>query len=46
MRNISIGQICIVFVVGLLIFSDFSKLLKNIRNLIKNSKIYKNLKKK
>lgn len=46
MRNISIGQIFIVFFVGLLIFSDFSKLLKNAHNLIKNNKIYKNLKKK
>ena len=46
MRNISIGQIFVVFIIGVLIFSDFSKILKNGRNLVKNNKIYKNLKKK
>ena len=46
MRNISIGQIFVIFIVGVLIFSDFSKILKNVRNLVKNTKIYKNLKKK
>jgi Sec-independent protein translocase protein TatA len=46
MRNISIGQILVVFIIGALVFSDFSKILKNARNLVKNNKIYKNLKKK
>ena len=46
MRNISIGQILVVFIIGVLVFSDFSKILKNARNLVKNNKIYKNLKKK
>ena len=46
MRNISIGQILVVFIIGILVFSDFSKILKNAHNLVKNNKIYKNLKKK
>lgn len=46
MRNISIGQILVIFILGVLVFSDFSKILKNARNLVKNNKIYKNLKKK
>jgi Sec-independent protein translocase protein TatA len=46
MRNISIGQIFVIFIIGVLIFSDFSKILKNVRNVVKNNKIYKNLKKK
>nr|YP_010208891.1 twin arginine protein translocation system - TatA protein [Skeletonema subsalsum]YP_010208930.1 twin arginine protein translocation system - TatA protein [Skeletonema potamos]UBA16201.1 twin arginine protein translocation system - TatA protein [Skeletonema subsalsum]UBA16240.1 twin arginine protein translocation system - TatA protein [Skeletonema potamos] len=46
MRNISIGQIFVIFIIGVLIFSDFSKILKNARNVVKNNKIYKNLKKK
>lgn len=46
MRNISISQIFVVIIIGVLIFTDFSKILKNTRSLIKNNKIYKNLKKK
>ena len=46
MRNISIGQIFVIFTIGVLIFSDFSKILKNARNVVKNNKFYKNLKKK
>jgi Sec-independent protein translocase protein TatA len=46
MRNISLSQFIIIFVIGVLLFSDFSKIIKNLRNPIKNNKIYKNLKKK
>ena len=46
MRNISISQIFVVIILGVLMFSDFSKGLKSIRNLIKKNKIHKNLKKK
>jgi Sec-independent protein translocase protein TatA len=46
MRNISVGQIFVIIIIGVLIFTDFSKILKNTRNLVKNNKIYKNLKKK
>ena len=46
MRNISVGQIFVIIIMGVLIFTDFSKILKNTRNLVKNNKIYKNLKKK
>jgi len=46
MKNISVNQLIIIFLVGVLLFSDFSKILKNLRNLIKNNEIYKTLKKK
>ena len=46
MRNISINQLIIVAFIGILLFSDFSKIIKNFRDLIKTNKIYKNLKKK
>jgi hypothetical protein len=46
MKNISINQLIVVFFIGILLFSDFSKITKNFRNLIKKTKIYKNLKKK
>jgi|JI9StandDraft_1071089.scaffolds.fasta_scaffold01317_10 Sec-independent protein translocase protein TatA len=46
MKNISVNQLIIIFLVGVLLFSDFSKILKNIRNFIKNNEIYKTLKKK
>nr|YP_010131748.1 twin arginine protein translocation system- TatA protein [Thalassiosira profunda]QPZ94116.1 twin arginine protein translocation system- TatA protein [Thalassiosira profunda] len=46
MRNISIGQLIVVFFIGVLLFSDFSKIIKSLRDPFKNNKIYKNLKKK
>jgi Sec-independent protein translocase protein TatA len=46
MRNISISQLIIAFLVAILLFSDFSKITKSFHNIVKNSKIYKNLKKK
>ena len=46
MKNISINQLIIVFFLGVLLFSDFSKILNNLRNLIKSNQIYKTLKKK
>ena len=46
MKNISVNQLIIIFLVGVLLFSYFSKILKNIRNFIKNNEIYKTLKKK
>jgi len=46
MRNISISQFIVVFFIAVLLFSDFSKVIKRFHNPIKNTKIYKNLKKK
>ena len=46
MRNISITQLIVVFFITMLLFSDFSKVTKSFRDSVKNSKIYKNLKKK
>jgi Sec-independent protein translocase protein TatA len=46
MRNISINQFIIIIFLGVLLFSDFSKIIKYFRDLIKSTKIYKNLKKK
>jgi hypothetical protein len=46
MKNISINQIIIIFLVGVLFFSDFSKIFKNLQNIIKNNETYKALKKK
>jgi len=46
MRNISTSQLIVVFFIGILLFSDFSKIIKNLRGLIKKNKIYKNMKKK
>jgi hypothetical protein len=46
MRNISINQFIIVVFVGILLFTDFSKILKNVRKLLKKNEIYKMLKKK
>ena len=46
MKNISINQLIIVFFLGVLLFSDFSKILNNLQNLIKNNQIYKALKRK
>jgi Sec-independent protein translocase protein TatA len=46
MRNISINQFIIVFFIGILLFSDFSKITKDFRKFVKNNKIYKSLKKK
>jgi hypothetical protein len=46
MRNISINQFIIVVFVGILLFTDFSKILKNVRKLLEKNEIYKMLKKK
>jgi Sec-independent protein translocase protein TatA len=46
MKNISINQLIVVFFIGILLFGDFSKIIKSLRDLIKETKIYKNLKKK
>ena len=46
MRNISLNQLFIVFVLGFLLFSDLSKISKKLRALIANSKLYKNKRKK
>lgn len=46
MRNISINQLIVIFVLGILLFSDLSRITASVRNLIKNNKFYKNLKKK
>jgi hypothetical protein len=46
MKNISVNQVIIVFFVGILLFSDFSKICKNLRNLFKNTEISKTLRKK
>ena len=46
MRNISISQFIIIFLLGALLFSDFSKEIEVLSKKIKNNKIYKNLKKK
>lgn len=46
MKNISLNQFIVIFLVGILLFSDFSKILNNLQNLIKNTEIYKALKKK
>jgi Sec-independent protein translocase protein TatA len=46
MRNISINQLIVIFVLGILLFSDLSRITGSVRNLIKNNKFYKNLKKK
>lgn len=46
MKNISVNQLIVIFLVGVLLFTDFSKILKTLRNFIKNNEIYKTLKKK
>ena len=46
MKNISINQLIVIFFIGILLFSDFSKIMKNFRDLIKKTLNYKNLKKK
>jgi ABC-type polysaccharide/polyol phosphate export permease len=46
MKNISIYQFIIVLFVGILLFSDFSKIIKKLQNLIKQNETYKALKKK
>ena len=46
MRNISASQLIVVFFVGILLFSDFSKIIKNLRGLTREGKTYKNMKKK
>jgi len=46
MRNIAISQFIVVIFIGVLLFSDFSKIIKYLRHLVKTNKVYKNLKKK
>jgi len=46
MRNISISQFVAIIFIGILLFSDFSKIVNYFRDFIKNNKIYKDLKKK
>jgi Sec-independent protein translocase protein TatA len=46
MRNISLSQIIIVLFFGVLLFGDFSKIMKDFHALIKKNKIYRPLKKK
>lgn len=46
MRNISLNQLFVIIVLGILLFSDLSKTIKNIHDLFRNSKFYKSLKKK
>lgn len=46
MRNISAAQLVIIIFIGILLFSDFSKIIKYSRDFIKNNKMYKDLKKK
>lgn len=45
MRNISLNQFFVLFILGILLFSDITKTLKNLRNLIKHSQFFKNSKK-
>lgn len=45
MRNISLTQFFVLFILGMLLFSDITKTLKNLRNLIKHSQFFKNSKK-
>ena len=45
MRNISISQFVAIIFIGILLFSDFSKIVNYFRDFIKNNKIYKDLKK-
>ena len=40
------NQFIVIFLVGVLLFTDFSKILKTLRNFIKNNEIYKTIKKK
>nr|YP_010252063.1 twin arginine protein translocation system-TatA protein [Thalassiosira rotula]QTX08906.1 twin arginine protein translocation system-TatA protein [Thalassiosira rotula] len=46
MRNISISQFIVVIFLGILLFSDFSKMTQSFHALIKKNSIYKNIKKK
>jgi hypothetical protein len=46
MRNISISQVIVVLLLGVLLFGDFSKIIKDFRDLIKKDKTNKYLKKK
>ena len=46
MRNISISQFIVIFLLGILLFSDFSKIAKILNIPVKQNKICKNLKKK
>lgn len=45
MRNISLNQFFVLFILAILLFSDITRLLKNLRNLIKHSQFFKNSKK-
>jgi len=46
MRNIGTSQLIVVIFVGILLFSDFSKIIKKLHELIKKKNIYKSVKKK
>ncbi len=45
MRNISLNQFFVLIIIGILLFSDITKTLKNLHNLIKHNKLFKNSKK-
>jgi Sec-independent protein translocase protein TatA len=45
MRNISIGQFIIIILLGFFLFSDVSKIMRNVTNLIKNLRKKKSRKK-
>ncbi len=44
MRNISISQLIVIFFLGVLLFSDFSKIKKAFQGFIKKNIMYKNKK--
>jgi hypothetical protein len=46
MKNIRVSQFIVLFLTGILLFSDFSKILKTFRSWVKNNEICKILKKK
>lgn len=45
MKNISISQILIIILLGILLFSDFSKITKKLNKFVKNCKFLQTLKK-
>ncbi len=44
MRNISLSQFFVLIVLSILLFSDVTKMLKSLRNLVKHSQFFKNSK--
>lgn len=46
MKNISVTQFVIVLFVGILLFSDLSKIIKRLQHLLEKKKVYKNAKRK